>query len=195
MRKTTRRKVLGWRWRHNALRRRSDVREARVILAAWALAAAGGAVAGAVSAHAMETGMARDQAERRQVSAVFLETAPAGARDLSTGATYDRVWAKVRWTDDDGTVRIDNASVKAGSKAGTTVSVWTDGQGELVSAPMGSAAVAARVVLTGTGAAMAGGLVILAGGRVIRLRIERGATELWDEEWDRVGPQWARETS
>ncbi|MGP4047660.1 Rv1733c family protein [Streptomyces sp. 2A115] len=194
MRKARRTKVLGWRWRRNPLRRHSDAVEARVILAAWALATVGGAAAGAVSAHAMETGTAQDQAERRQVTAVLLETAPSGVRDLSTGTKYDHVRAKVRWTDGDGTVRTDNASVKGGAKVGTAVSVWTDGHQELVSAPIGPAEAAARVVLTGTGGALAGGLVILAGGRVVRLRIERRATGLWGEEWDRIGPQWGRKT-
>lgn len=138
------------------------------------IAEVGGAAAGAVSAHAMDTGTARDQAERRQVSAVLLETAPTGVRDPSTGATYDHVWAKVRWTDRDGTVRTDSASVKTGAKVGTAVSVWTDGHEQLVSAPIGPAEAAARVVLTGTGVASAGGLMILAGGHAVRLRIERG---------------------
>ncbi|MYV44132.1 hypothetical protein GT031_00425, partial [Streptomyces sp. SID2888] len=51
-----------------------------------------------------------------------------------------------------------------------------------------------RIAVSGAGAGAAGGLVILAGGCAVRLRIERRAVEQWGAEWERVGPQWRRTT-
>ncbi|MFE1794876.1 hypothetical protein ACFW9L_01775 [Streptomyces sp. NPDC059517] len=183
-----------WRWRRNPLRRHTDAVEAWIVLVAWALATIGGAVAGAVSAQATETALMRSRAERREVSAVLLETAPADLVDMTTGDICSRVRAQVRWTDSDGVVRTDGASVRAGTKSGATVPVWTDGHGRLVPEPMGPGEARARAILTGAGATVFGGLVILAAGRVVRLGIEHRATERWGEEWARVGPRWGRRT-
>ncbi|MFD6289525.1 hypothetical protein [Streptomyces sp. NPDC060205] len=187
-------KILGWRWRSNPLRRHSDAVEAWILLIAWAVAVIGGAVAGAVSAQGTENALMRGRAERRAVSAVLLETAPADLVDMTTGAICSRVRAQVRWTDGNGLVRTDRATVRAGTKAGTTVPVWTDGHGRLVPEPMGPAEARARAMLTGAAAAVLGALVVLAAGRLVRRRIERRATERWGEEWARVGPRWGRRT-
>lgn len=195
MRKAKRTKVRGWRWRRNPLRRHSDTVEAWIVLAAWTTAIAGGATAGVVAAQAVDRAMQEARAERRPVPAVMVQSAGSATRDLATGVTHDRVTAQVRWTDADGTVRTDAASVKAGTIAGSTVTVWTDGHGHLVSGPISSAEAAARVGLTGAGVGLVGGLMVLTGGRMVRLRIERRATDQWAVEWDQVGPQWGRKTS
>jgi hypothetical protein len=191
MRKTKRVKVLGWRWRRNELRRHSDAVEAWIVLAAWAFATAGGAVAGVAGAQAVEAAQARSGAEHRPATAVLLGTVPRGAH---APATYDRVRANVRWTDAQGTVRTATADVKAGTAVGGTVAVWTDGHGHLVDEPASPAVAKARVVLAGSGVGLAGGLFVLAGGRLIRLRVERRATDRWGEEWERTGARWGRRT-
>jgi hypothetical protein len=195
MRKAQRTRIRGWRWRRNPLRRRSDVVEARIILATWAAAVVGGAAVGAVVAQAVDGALEHDRAGRMPVSAVMVRSAPSATRGVATGATYDRVRAEVRWTDTGGTVRTGETSVRAGTAAGTAVTVWTDGRGHLVSGPIGSAEAAARVGLTGAGAGLVDGLLVLAAGRTVRLRIERRATDEWAVEWARVGPQWGRRTS
>jgi len=112
---------------------------------------------------------------------------------VATGIKYDQVKARVRWTDGNGVTHTARAGVKPGAKADTEVTVWTDGQGRVVSEPVSPAEATARVALAGTGVAMAGCLVILVGGLTVRLRVERRATERWGEEWDLpVGPQWRR---
>ncbi|MFF4054888.1 hypothetical protein ACFYZ8_09235 [Streptomyces sp. NPDC001668] len=189
MRKTKCVKVLGWRWRRNELRRHSDAVEAWIVLAAWAFATAGGAVAGVAGAQAVANAQARDGAERRPATAVLLRTVPRGAR---AAADYNRVRAEVRWTDAQGSVRTATADVKAGTAAGGTVTVWTDGNGHLVDEPASPAVATARTVLAGTGTGLAGGLFVLAGGRLIRLRVERRATDRWGEEWELTGERWGR---
>ena len=37
-------------------------------------------------------------------------------------------------------------------------------------------------------------LFVLAGGRLIRLRVERRATDQWGEEWERAAARWGRRT-
>ncbi|WP_416956144.1 hypothetical protein [Streptomyces sp. Agncl-13] len=189
MRRTKRLKVLGWRWRRNELRRHSDAVEAWIVLAAWAFATAGGAVAGVAGAQAVANAQARDGAEHRPATAVLLRTVPHGAR---AAVDYNRVRAEVRWTDAQGTVRTATTEVKAGTTVGGAVTVWTDGHGRLVDEPASPAVATARVVLAGTGAGLAGGLFVLAGGRLIRLRVERRATDRWGEEWELTGERWGR---
>jgi len=191
MRKIKRVKVLGWRWRRNELRRHSDAVEAWIVLGAWALATSAGAVAGVAGAQTVAAAQARDAAERRPATAVLLTSAPRGR---GVGVDYNRVKAKVRWTDAQGTVRTTTADVKAGTDAGSTVPVWTDGHGHLVGEPPSPAVATARVVGAGTGAGLAGGLFVLAGGRLIRLRVERRATDQWGEEWERAAARWGRRT-
>ncbi|WP_151478281.1 Rv1733c family protein [Streptomyces albicerus] len=194
MRKIKRTKVRGWRWRRNALRRHSDAVEARIVLGTWVLVVIGGTVAGVVGASAMDDTVERQRAQLRPVSAVVAADAPSGAHDVATGAVYDRVLANVRWTDGDGTVRTDRAKVRSGATVGAMVQVWADRYDHLVSEPLSPAEAVTRIVLAGTGAAAAGGSFVLVGGRLARWRVERRATERWGEEWDRVGPKWARKT-
>jgi hypothetical protein len=194
MRQSRRVQVRGWRWRHNPLRRHSDAVEAWIVLATWTLATVGGAAAGVAGAQAVDASLARDRAESRPATAVFLGAVPRDVGYVATGLNYDRVQAKVRWTDARGTVRTGTTEVKAGATVGSAVSVWTDGHGHLVSAPVSPAVATARVTLSGAGVALAGGLVVLAGGRLVRLRVERRATERWGEEWERTGERWGRRT-
>lgn len=194
MRKATR---VGWRWRRNPLRRPSDVVEAWIVLVAWAVATAGAVAAGVVGAQAAEQAVERDRAGRRPVSAVLVRTVPGSGRDVVTGIRYDRVRATVRWTDlSDGksTVRTGTTDVKPTAKKGSRVPVWTDGHGRLVAAPVGAAEATTRVVLAGTGAALVTGLTVLGGGRLVRLSVQRRATEEWGAEWERVGRHWGHTT-
>ncbi|MFJ9898362.1 hypothetical protein ACIQPR_34000 [Streptomyces sp. NPDC091280] len=194
MRKNRLVKVLGWRLRRNELRRHSDLVEAWIVLAAWSLATAGGVFAGVTGAHSMDAAQARDRAERRPVTATLVDIAPGGARDVTTGAAYGQVKGEVRWSDAHGTVRTGTTVVKAGTGVGGEVRVWTDGHGHLTSPPATRAVATARVVMTGTGAGLAGGLIVLGGGRLVRLRVERRATDRWDEEWERTAERWRRTT-
>ncbi|KPI19048.1 hypothetical protein OK074_1512 [Actinobacteria bacterium OK074] len=194
MRKTKRVKVLGWRWRRNELRRHSDAVEAWIVLATWAFAMAAGVVAGVAGAQAVALSQARSSAERRPGTAVLLDGAPSRVREVATGMYDDHVKAQVRWTDARGTVRIATTDVQAGTAVGSTVPVWTDGHGRLVGAPVSPAEATARAVVAGTGIALTGGLFVLVGGGLVRLRVERRATDRWGEEWARTGERWGPRT-
>ncbi|MGW0965872.1 Rv1733c family protein [Streptomyces sp. NPDC002516] len=185
-------KVWLWRWRRNPLRRRSDVLEAWIMLAAWAFAVLGGAVAGLVTVRAVEDTLARERAESRTVPAQLVADAPNVGADEPAGRV---VWTKVHWTAPDGTDRSGQVRVSAGTSADTPVLVWTDAEGRLVTRPPTVAVARLRACLIGLFAA--GGVAAgpFAVGRLLRGRLERWRVDRWDEEWERVGPLWGRMAS
>ncbi|WP_328743832.1 Rv1733c family protein [Streptomyces sp. NBC_00285] len=100
MASTPRGTVRWWRWRRNPLRRRSDVVETWAVLVAWALAVAGGLLAGLVTAVTVERGLDRERAERQGVSAVVTKDAVDEVSARPDGNR--RAWAPVRWVAPDG---------------------------------------------------------------------------------------------
>ena len=53
-------------------------------------------------------------------------------RPGTEGLTDGSVWAKVRWTESDGDTRTGLAKAQPGRRAGSSVTVWTGGKGEMV---------------------------------------------------------------
>ncbi|MHB9864166.1 Rv1733c family protein [Streptomyces sp. YIM S03343] len=181
--------IVGCRWRDNPLCRPSDTTEARIVLVAWTVAIVGGTALGAAAAYSVDDTIERDAAARTPVAAVMTGTDPA-----LRGLKLDYVPAKIRWTGADGTVRTATTDVKSGIEVGETVHVWCDAEGHLVAPPVHRAEAVARGVLAGVWVAGASGLAILACGRVVRLRVERRATERWGEEWARADREWGSPT-
>ncbi|MFI5973659.1 hypothetical protein [Streptomyces sp. NPDC051452] len=185
-------KVWWWRWRRNPLKRRADVVEAWVVLGTWLLTALAGASAGLGSAGSVEHGLARERAAWRPVVARVVERTGGASRAHSHAASGERVWAEVRWTVADGTARTGQIRVRAGSKAGTAVTVWTDPQGHLVSRPTSAAEATFRAALIGGLVGLGAAAVPFVGGLALRGRLERRRMDAWDTEWARFGPQWGR---
>ncbi|MEU9286087.1 hypothetical protein AB0D57_15530 [Streptomyces sp. NPDC048275] len=184
-------KVWLWRWRRNPLRRRSDTLEACIVLGAWVLTVLGGVLAGLLATQSVEDGLARERAEWHSVLALLTEDV-SGATEPATGA--DMVWAKVHWTAADGTPHAGQARVPVGSSAGTSVSVWTDLDGRLVTKPATPSQARMRALLVGTLMGVSVAAVPFVGGRLVRGRLERRRMDRWDEEWQRIGPLWGRKT-
>ncbi|WP_328557045.1 Rv1733c family protein [Streptomyces sp. NBC_00358] len=185
-------KVWLWRWRRNPLRRRSDVLEAWIMLAAWALTVLGGAVTGLVTIRSVEHGLAQQRAQWHAVPARLAEEVP-DTRATESGGRF--VWTKVRWSAPDGTPRSGQVRVYAGTSADTPVLVWTDPRGHLVNRPTTVAMARLRAVLVGTFAGAGAAGVPYMAGRRLRDRLERRRMQRWDEEWERIGPLWGRMTS
>ncbi|MDQ1040480.1 hypothetical protein QFZ75_006896 [Streptomyces sp. V3I8] len=177
-------RALLWRWRPNPLRRRSDRVEAWTVLAVWLLALLTGTLAGLSVTRSVEQGLARERVEWRPVTARLTGHAPG------TASGAEQVWAEVRWSAPDGSAHLGRARVEPGSTAGTAVTVWTDPRGRLVTRPVTEAQAALRAGLIGTLAGAGAAVVPLAGGRLVRGRLERRRLDLWDTEWARVGPRW-----
>jgi hypothetical protein len=187
-------KVWLWRWRRNPLRRRADMVEAWVVLTAWVLTVLAGVAAGLTTAWSVEHGMARERVEWRPVAATLTERAPREADASVSAASGERVWAKVRWTATDGSAHTGQARVRAGSGAGTSVTVWTDPQGRLVNKPATAAQARIRAALVGVLVGVSAAAVPFIGGRMLRGRLERRRMDQWDAEWALLGPLWGRTT-
>ncbi|WP_405884733.1 hypothetical protein OG762_42200 [Streptomyces sp. NBC_01136] len=184
-------KVWLWRWRRNPLRRRSDALEAWIVLVAWTLTVLGGVLTGLLATQSVEDGLARQRAEWHSVLALLDDDVPKSTAS-ATGA--DMVWAKVHWTAADGSPRAGQARVSVGSPAGTSVTVWTDAEGRLVTKPATPSQAQLRASLVGVLAGVSVGGLPFVGGRLIRGRMERRRMAQWDEEWQRIGPLWGRKT-
>ncbi|WP_405910085.1 hypothetical protein OG742_41225 [Streptomyces sp. NBC_00828] len=181
-----------WRWRRNPLRRRSDALEAWIVLIAWALTVFGGVFIGLAATQSVEHGLAQQRAEWHSVPARLTADAPHSS---PTESEADRVWAKVSWTAPDGSVRAGQARVSTGATAGTSVTVWTDSDGRLVTKPATESQAQLRASLVGVLVGMSASVVPFVCGRLVRGRLERRRTEQWDEEWERFGPLWGRRTT
>lgn len=186
------RRVRLWRWRKNPLRRRSDLVEAWLTLATLVLALLLGAFAGLAAADVVD-GSLDDRRERtRPVQAVLVEDAGDAAAAPVAEDGDGGVWAKVRWTDPEGTAHTGRAEVAPGSRAGSEVTVWNDTAGRLVSAPPVGAEAGFQVVMAGITVALAtGGLVVL-GGRLVRYRLQWRRLAEWEAEWRQVEPSWRK---
>lgn len=185
-------KVWLWRWRRNPLRRRSDAVEAWVVLVTWVLTVFGGVFIGLLATESVANGLAWQRAEWHSVPARL--TADATGSTLTEGGA-DRVWAKVRWTAQDGSTHTGQVRVLAGTTEGTPVTVWTDPYGRLVTKPATESQARLRASLVGVWVGMSVAAVPFVCGRLVRGRLERRRMDRWDEEWERFGPTWGRKTS
>ncbi|MDO0924435.1 hypothetical protein QQY24_03020 [Streptomyces sp. TG1A-8] len=178
-----------WRWRRNPLRRHSDIVEAWIVLATWILALLAGTAAGAAVAYCTDTALSARRAQAHPVSAVLTDDA---AKTPAAGGGYDdaRVWATVRWTARDGSVRTDRVKVLPGTAAGATVTMWADRADRVVPPPASASEAGAQMVLGGALAAQVTGTAVWGAGWLVRTRLVRRRLAEWDEEWKRIGPEW-----
>jgi hypothetical protein len=158
----------------------------------WVLVAAGGSIAGVVTARAADEVFVGQRAERHAAEAVLLADVPAFTSGVS--GTAERMSARVRWTTTDGVTHTDTTLVKTGLKAGSKVAVWLDAQGGLSTEPPSPTEAAIESAVLGAGAALATAGAVTAAGAVIRWRLYRRRIDEWGREWDLVGPQWGHKT-
>ncbi|MGW5735948.1 MULTISPECIES: Rv1733c family protein [Streptomyces] len=182
---------VGWRWRRNPLRRRSDVVEAwtRVLLGAVMVLGAplSGVFAGALTYDTLHTRADRQRTDGRVVPATLLENAPA------VGGTSSRPIhpVTVRWTDRGGTVRTATAKVPAGATAGSRTGLWLDPRGRATAAPMAEDVQWGTAITAGCGAALV--VWTFTGGfwMTVRAVAQRRRLAEWEQAWARTAPRWS----
>ncbi|MET7380658.1 hypothetical protein ABZT08_17865 [Streptomyces sp. NPDC005526] len=182
-----------WRWRRNPLRRREDLVEAWILLAAWIAVAVGGPLAGVLSAQATSDTLARQRAERHPATATLVTDAERGGGRFNTSG--DRVLATVRWTAPDGTRHSDRTLVDSGLKAGDRIVVWTDGHNRVTIQPTTPAQATTQAAATGVTAALAVSGAAAGTYYAIHAALDRRRGRAWDAEWEKFGPQWGRTAS
>lgn len=188
-------RVRGRRWRHNPLRRRSDVVQTWTALAVAVLLFVGAPLAGAAAglwAHDQARSTATAQrADRHRVRAEVIGTPPDELPSVENSRPHGFQVA-VRWTEPGKGPRTATVEVPAGTARGDTVDVWFNSRGRSVPPPPGALAVWQHTFTIG--ACTAGGVACLAllGHMVIRRISLRHRLAEWERDWALTEPQWTR---
>ncbi|WP_405965063.1 hypothetical protein OG713_37490 [Streptomyces sp. NBC_00723] len=189
-----------WRWRHNPLRRTTDLVEAWVALSALLLillvAPVVGSLVGAVAQDVLQQSVHEQRQSRHEVTATVVrkvDDSPLEVDPETATGREARIRVVAHWTAPDGTTR--HGTVLAGLKAphgGDHFEIWTDEHGALVARPLDSATATTHAVLAGFGAALLTAGTVEGVRRLIVWRLVRRRYARWDQAWDRAGPDWGR---
>jgi len=189
-----------WRWRHNPLRRASDLVEAWLALVALLLilvaAPVIGSLVGGVAQDALQQSVRDQRAARHLVTATVVRKLDRSSLDTDpeTSSSRDlrsRVFAD--WTGPDGSGHHGAAMANLKSPHhGDHFKIWTDLHGQIIARPLDAATATTHAVLAGFGAAMLTAGAVEGGRRLIVWRMVRRRYARWDQAWDRAGPDWGR---
>ncbi|BCM71974.1 MULTISPECIES: Rv1733c family protein [Streptomyces] len=189
-----------WRWRHNPLRRATDLAEAWVALVALLLIAVAAPVTGWLVGAAAQDSLQRSA--RQQQHARHLVTATV-VRDLggtvpetdpeTSSAREARSRVLANWTAPDGTRQHGPVLTDLGSpRPGDRFRLWTDPHGRITTRPLDSATATTHAVLAGFGAGLLTATLVETGRRITVWRLVRRRYARWDQAWDRAGPDWGK---
>jgi F0F1-type ATP synthase membrane subunit c/vacuolar-type H+-ATPase subunit K len=190
-----------WRWRHNPLRRTTDLAEAWAALIAVLLmtfgAPSAAVFAGSV-AHDSLTRTARQQhAARHRVTATVLDAStvvvPVAADSGPATERDGRRRVLAAWTAPDGTERRAHTRTNLRNpEPGRRFTVWTDRRGTPVARPIDEGEIALQAGLAGIGAALLTVAIAESARRVTLRQLTLRRYERLDRAWERAGPDWGR---
>lgn len=187
------RTIRGARLDRNPLRRGIDRLETCLLVGLFAALVAATPFAARWAAHAsyLSALHARQeqQATRHQVSATL--TGDAGSVSGYSLSAY--VLAPATWTSAGGAPRSGDVPATPGSPKGTVITVWTDGNGQLDSPPIGLSEVASQADAAAIGVVIAAGVAYIAGAAVIRQLANRRRMAAWEADWVVTAPAWNRQ--
>lgn len=127
-------------------------------------------------------------ATTREVHAVLLRSAPPPIlTDRAMSAMADE---PARWTAPNGSVRAGLVPIPAGTRAGTTLLVWTDLQGRLTSPPLLPSQVGDQTALAALLAPAAFALALATGWMLVRRALNARRLAWWEAQWSTTGPSW-----
>ncbi|MBW5422816.1 hypothetical protein GKQ77_14800 [Streptomyces sp. BG9H] len=189
-----------WRWRHNPLRRGTDLAEAWTALAALVLIVVAAPVIGTLTTDLSRDALLTSVREQREARHATVGTvlrklsSPPLDPDPETSSARDahrRVLA--RWTAPDGTDRSGVVMARLDTpRPGDRFKLWTDERGRVVGRPLDTATATTHAALAGFGAAAASVALIEGTRRIVLWRIERGRHARLDQAWAKAGPDWGR---
>ncbi|MFJ5773984.1 hypothetical protein [Streptomyces sp. NPDC093094] len=187
------------RWRHNPLRRGTDLAEGWVCLTALLLmlvaAPLTGALVGSAAEDSLQRAVRQQQRQRHQVTARVVHELRDGAPDADpeTAARNPHTRVLASWTAPDGTARQGPVlSPLRDPRPGDRFRTWTDRHGGLAVRPLDPATATTHAVLAGTGATLVAAVLVEAARRLIVRRMVRERYARWDRAWERAGPDWGR---
>ncbi|MFD3533510.1 hypothetical protein [Streptomyces sp. NPDC058664] len=186
-----------WRWRHNPLRRTTDLVEAWVASVAIVLLCVvvplTGWAAGSSADSSLQRAVRAQQEQRVPTTARVVR--PAGGAETADTAGEQRLRRPVvaRWTAPDGSARTGTVTTARRTSApGATFALWTDREGRPVPPPLPADTARAHAAVAGLTVALLTGLLVetvrrLAVRRLVLLRYAR-----LDRAWAAAGPDWGR---
>lgn len=189
-----------WRWRHNPLRRTTDVIEAWVALTAAVLLCL------AVPAAGVAAGLAANTSLQRSVRAQYEERVPTVARvvrlaeegvgrraDEAAGEQRLRPAVVADWTAPDGSRHTGTVNTsRQYAHPGGSFPLWTDRAGRPVTPPMHPETARAHALVAGLTVALLAGLVVESARRLVVLRLVQRRYARLDRAWAQAGPDWGR---
>ncbi|MEU7042080.1 hypothetical protein AB0A77_13605 [Streptomyces varsoviensis] len=189
-----------WRWRHNPLRRGTDLVEAWVGLIAVLLmlvaAPAAGWVVGSLAHGALRQTVREQQQHRHLVTAttVRLMPRPPMEPDPETASGHRPQHRRVlaNWTAPGGSTHTGVVSARRVAASGDRFPLWTDDRGRAAARPMDTTTAAAHAALAGLGTAGASAGLVEGVRRLIVRRLMRRRYARWDRAWARAGQTWGR---
>jgi len=200
MRRRERLTKLGWRWRRNPLRRRTDVIESWLMLLSVVLLCLV-PLAGWWAGQSVNSGLQRvareERAERRLVTATVepaktTKTTDEPAAAESVRNSDPRGDDVLRWTAPGGRVHSTVVPSDLQIWDQDKVMVWIDGKGRLAPPPLDPATASTHAVLAGVAAASGAAGLVLISRQVLMWRLMRRRIASWEREWARVGQDWGR---
>ncbi|WP_137990935.1 Rv1733c family protein [Streptomyces vilmorinianum] len=190
-----------WRWRHNPLRRPTDLIEAwvaltAVVLLALAVPAAGwisGARTDASLQRAVQTQIEQRQPTTARVVRLAATPAPSLQSPESGGEQQLRRAVVARWTAPDGTPRTGTVAMRRElAEPGATFTLWTDPGGRQVTPPMRPETAHAHAMIVGLFTASLAAVFVEATRRLVVRRLVHRRYEHLDRAWAKAGPDWGR---
>lgn len=189
-----------WRWRHNPLRRPTDLAEAWVALVALVLmlfaAPAVGVVCGSLTDTSLRQQVTEQRRHRHVTAAVVVgraEQRAAASQPEGSTIRAARTTVVANWTAYDGSSRHGTLVSPLRSPAqGATFRLWTDDHGSPVPPPMARSAADTHAVFSGICAAAATAGLIEGIRRLTVWRLIRRRYARLDRAWARYGPDWGR---
>ena len=123
------------------------------------------------------------------VKAVLLRPAPTATDPYATAYQGRLVWVAARWDTAGGSARTGQAPARAGSPAGSVVTVWLDASGRVTTQP-GPGAFADDAALAAVMTLVAVALALRAALQLTRRFLNRRRPAAWEAAWSAIGPRW-----
>lgn len=172
---------------HNPLRRSLDRVEAVIVASLAMVLLAGAPVVAVTAGHLTYNAASRTVSAQRswhQEKAVLLASA-------SVPAQFETA-VPARWAGPAGERRTGMVPVLAGATAGSTVTVWVDGSGQLTGLPLRRSQVQAQAVMAALFAPVMLVLLLVSVGLLAHGALGRRRMAAWDADWQAIEPQWTR---
>ncbi|MFI8824711.1 hypothetical protein [Streptomyces sp. NPDC053431] len=188
-----------WRWRHNPLRRTTDLVEAWVALTAavllcLAVPLAGWAAGASANASLQQSVRAQQRERVPTVARVVRSADPAGERSAElAGEQRLRPAVVADWTAPDGSRRTGTVTTsREHARPGDMFPLYTDRTGRAVTPPMAAGTARAHALIAGLTVALLVALLIETARRTVVHRLVQRRYARLDRAWAQVGPDWGR---